>query len=132
MSTTSRKTVHHLRCRPCLQGDEWEEKWGEWWASLGRANKWADKWGKDGGSVWHEKWGEDYDGEGGCIKYTDKVRQGLSGCLSVPCSAQTSRMMVIVGWRMEQQMMAHLGKQHTDRCQLQGWAQARVPSILMK
>ena len=62
--------------RTCLQGDEWEEKWGEWWASLGRANKWADKWGKDGGSVWHEKWGEDYDGEGGCIKYTDRVRQG--------------------------------------------------------
>ena len=69
--------------RPCLQGDEWEEKWGEWWASLGRANKWADKWGKDGGSVWHEKWGEDYDGEGGCIKYTDRVRHGLCGGLGM-------------------------------------------------
>ena len=33
--------------------------------------------------MWHEKWGEDYDGEGGCIKYTDKVRQGLSGYLSM-------------------------------------------------
>ena len=32
-----------------MQGDEWEEKWGEWWASMGRANKWAkdfrvDRW----------------------------------------------------------------------------------------
>ena len=56
-----------------MQGDEWEEKWGEWWASLGRANKWAEKWAKDGTNVWHEKWGEEYDGEGGCVKYTDKV-----------------------------------------------------------
>jgi hypothetical protein len=27
--------------------------------------------------VWHERWGEDYDGQGGCVKYTDKVREGL-------------------------------------------------------
>lgn len=61
-----------------LQGDEWEEKWGEWWASLGRANKWADKWAKDGNNVWHEKWGEEYDGEGGCVKFTDKVTQAVT------------------------------------------------------
>ena len=40
---------------------------------MGRANKWADKWAKDGTNVWHEKWGEEYDGEGGCVKFTDKV-----------------------------------------------------------
>lgn len=60
-------------CGRVVQGDEWEEKWGEWWASLGRANKWAEKWAKDGTNVWHEKWGEEYDGQGGCVKYTDKV-----------------------------------------------------------
>ena len=92
MSTNPRK-LSTSSPRPCLQGDEWEEKWGEWWASLGRANKWADKWGKDGGSVWHEKWGEDYDGEGGCIKYTDKVRPGLCASLSMPvlCAIQQDR-----------------------------------------
>ena len=42
---------------------------------MGRANKWADKWAKDGNNVWHEKWGEEYDGEGGCVKFTDKVKQ---------------------------------------------------------
>lgn len=55
------------------QGDEWEEKWGEHYAAGGEANKYADKWGKDGPNVWHERWGEDYDGRGGCTKYTDKV-----------------------------------------------------------
>ena len=40
---------------------------------MGRANKWAEKWAKDGTNVWHEKWGEEYDGEGGCVKFTDKV-----------------------------------------------------------
>ena len=40
---------------------------------MGRANKWANKWAKDGTNVWHEKWGEEYDGEGGCVKFTDKV-----------------------------------------------------------
>jgi hypothetical protein len=57
----------------CQQGDEWEEKWGEHYAASGEANKYADKWGKDGPNVWHERWGEDYDGRGGCTKYTDKV-----------------------------------------------------------
>ena len=57
-----------------LQGDEWEERWGEHYCSGGRANKYADKWGKDGPNVWHERWGEDYDGAGGCTKYTDKAR----------------------------------------------------------
>lgn len=69
------------RCTECLshfktfapQGDEWEEKWGEHYAAGGEANKYADKWGKDGPNVWHERWGEDYDGRGGCTKYTDKV-----------------------------------------------------------
>ena len=56
-----------------LQGDEWEEKWGEQYWNLGRANKYADKWGREGTNVWHERWGEDYDGSGGCFKYTDKV-----------------------------------------------------------
>ena len=57
-----------------LQGDEWEEKWGEHYWSKGKAQKWADKWGKDGGNVWHEKWGEDYPpGSDACLKYTDRV-----------------------------------------------------------
>ncbi len=56
------------------QGDEWEEKWGEHYWSMGKANKYADKWGKEGINVWHERWGEDYDGVGGCTKWTDKVR----------------------------------------------------------
>ena len=56
------------------QGDEWEEKWGERYGSAGWANKYADKWAKDGPNVWHERWGEDYDGTGGCVKYTDKAR----------------------------------------------------------
>ncbi len=56
-----------------MQGEEWEERWGEQYWSLGRANKFADKWGKEGNNVWHERWGEDYDGDGGCVKYTDKV-----------------------------------------------------------
>ncbi len=58
-----------------MQGEEWEERWGEQYWSLGRANKYADKWGKEGNNVWHERWGEDYDGDGGCVKYTDKARQ---------------------------------------------------------
>ena len=45
---------------------------------MGRANKWADKWAKDGNNVWHEKWGEEYDGEGGCVKFTDKVEQPVT------------------------------------------------------
>lgn len=46
------------------QGNEWEEKWGERYWSAGRADKWADKWAREGGDVWHEKWGENYDGAG--------------------------------------------------------------------
>ena len=49
----------------CLQGNEWEEKWGEKYWSAGRAEKWADKWGREAGDIWHEKWGESYDGAGG-------------------------------------------------------------------
>lgn len=63
-----------------MQGEEWEERWGEQYWSLGRANKFADKWGKEGNNVWHERWGEDYDGDGGCVKYTDKARP-----LNLPC-----------------------------------------------
>jgi len=66
------------------QGDEWEEKWGEHYAAGGEANKYADKWGKDGPNVWHERWGEDYDGRGGCTKYTDKV--GKNNFQSIPLS----------------------------------------------
>ncbi len=62
-----------LESWPSNQGDEWEEKWGEQYWNLGRANKYADKWGREGTNVWHERWGEDYDGSGGCFKYTDKV-----------------------------------------------------------
>ena len=40
---------------------------------MGKAHKYADKWGKEGVNVWHERWGEDYDGVGGCTKWTDKV-----------------------------------------------------------
>lgn len=65
---------------------------------MGRANKWADKWAKDGTNVWHEKWGEEYDGEGGCVKFTDKVddHASLHACMFVPvhvgvfCVYQTS------------------------------------------
>ena len=62
------------------QGDEWEEKWGERYGSAGWANKYADKWAKDGPNVWHERWGEDYDGGGGCVKYTDKARRTYTEC----------------------------------------------------
>eukprot|EP00884_Botryococcus_braunii_P009595 jgi/Botrbrau1/18637/Bobra.0367s0073.1 len=60
-----------------VSGDEWEEKWGEKYWSMGRANKYADKWGKEGINVWHERWGEDYDGAGGCVKWTDKWAERL-------------------------------------------------------
>lgn len=63
-----------------MQGEEWEEKWGERYWSMGKANKYADKWGKEGANVWHERWGEDYDGSGGCVKYTDKVQSPLQTC----------------------------------------------------
>lgn len=56
-----------------MQGEEWEEKWGEQYEPSGHANKWADKWAKKGPEIWHEKWGEDYNGQGSCMKYTDKV-----------------------------------------------------------
>ena len=51
---------------------EWEEKWGESYLSGGKAEKYADKWAREGTDTWHEKWGENYDGEGGCVKYTDR------------------------------------------------------------
>jgi hypothetical protein len=54
------------------RGSEWEEKWGELYLAGGKADKYADKWGREGLDVWHEKWGENYDGKGGCVKYTDK------------------------------------------------------------
>jgi len=47
---------------PVSQGDEWEEKWGEYYHSSGHIAKSADKWGKSGANVWHERWGEQYDG----------------------------------------------------------------------
>ncbi|EIE19758.1 hypothetical protein COCSUDRAFT_19282 [Coccomyxa subellipsoidea C-169] len=53
---------------------EWEERWGEQYWSLGRANKYADKWGKEGNNVWHERWGEDYDGDGGC--WAERLLEG--------------------------------------------------------
>jgi len=59
------------------KNDSWEEKWGEHYTANGAANKYADKWGKDGPNVWHERWGEDYDGSGGCVKYTDKWAERL-------------------------------------------------------
>jgi hypothetical protein len=34
-----------------LQGDEWEEKWGEHYHVSGKVAKFADKWGKTGESV---------------------------------------------------------------------------------
>ena len=71
---TPSSCVPHCKC----QGDEWEEKWGERYGSAGWANKYADKWAKDGPNVWHERWGEDYDGSGGCVKYTDKARRSQS------------------------------------------------------
>lgn len=32
-------------------GEEWEEKWGEFYSGSGAVNKWADKWGKRGSDV---------------------------------------------------------------------------------
>lgn len=61
-----------------LQSDSWEEKWEEHYTASGAANKYADKWGKDGPNVWHERWGEDYNGGGGCVKYTDKVDPNIN------------------------------------------------------
>ena len=71
---------HSFSILVIIQGDEWEEKWGEQYWNLGRANKYADKWGREGTNVWHERWGEDYDGSGGCFKYTDKVPALLKTC----------------------------------------------------
>jgi hypothetical protein len=31
-----------------VQGDEWEEKWGEHYHNSGKVAKYADKWGKAG------------------------------------------------------------------------------------
>ena len=62
-----------MESQNCIQGEEWEERWSEDYWSMGKARKWADKWGREGPNVWHERWGEDYDGGGGCVKYTDKV-----------------------------------------------------------
>ncbi len=62
------------------QGDEWEEKWSEYYHSAGHVSKWADKWGKQGPNVWHERWGEDYDPSNGgdaCVKWTDKWAERL-------------------------------------------------------
>ena len=59
-----------------MQGDQWEEQWGESYRRRGQAAKYADKWAQEGGQLWHERWGEDYDGEEGCVKWTDKVCSG--------------------------------------------------------
>ena len=32
-------------------GEQWEEKWGEFYAATGNINKWAEKWGKRGADV---------------------------------------------------------------------------------
>lgn len=80
----------------CPQNDSWEEKWGEHYTANGAANKYADKWGKDGPNVWHERWGEDYDGGGGCVKYTDKVNLALplpSACTCCIAAFQASYVM---------------------------------------
>jgi hypothetical protein len=60
-----------------LQGDEWEEKWGEHYHAGGKVAKFADKWGKTGPNVWHERWGEDYDTGVACVKWTDKWAERL-------------------------------------------------------
>jgi hypothetical protein len=61
-----------------LQGDEWDEKWGEHYHASGKVAKFADKWGKTGPNVWHERWGEDYDSGGdACVKWTDKWAERL-------------------------------------------------------
>jgi hypothetical protein len=67
----------HLPLKPRPQGDEWEEKWGEYYHAGGKVDKWADKWGKQGPNVWHERWGEDYDGAGAVVKWTDKWAERL-------------------------------------------------------
>ena len=74
-----------------MQGDEWEEKWGEHYLSKGKAKKWADKWGKEGGNIWHERWGEDYPESDSCVKYTDKVSLNSSvGAFLISLATVTS------------------------------------------
>jgi hypothetical protein len=82
---TRRRRCHRSSAEPpaaypkpqTCQGDEWEEKWGEYYHAAGRVDKWADKWGKQGPNVWHERWGEDYDGAGAVVKWTDKWAEHL-------------------------------------------------------
>lgn len=58
---------------------EWEERWHEKYWSLGKTEKSADKWGRQGDHIWHERWGESYDGAGGCLKWTDRWAEANSG-----------------------------------------------------
>jgi hypothetical protein len=41
----------HKWAKDELKGDQWEEKWGEFYAATGNINKWAEKWGKSGADV---------------------------------------------------------------------------------
>lgn len=70
------RTAHKV-ANDVTNGNQWEEKWGEEYSRGGWANKYADKWAREGRDVWHEKWGEEYDGQGGCVKYTDKWAEKL-------------------------------------------------------
>ena len=62
----------------CVQGNEWEEKWGEQYWSGGKVDKWANKWAREGGDIWHEKWGEMYDGHGEASQ-ARQAQRGLPG-----------------------------------------------------
>lgn len=73
------------------QGNEWEEKWGERYFSGGRAEKWADKWGREGADVWHEKWGESYDGAGAIQGPGEGSAALLHPCVCVFGARETGR-----------------------------------------
>jgi hypothetical protein len=92
-----RARTEHLTSCSNLQAQEWEEKWGEQYWSMGRAKKYANKWGKEGINVWHERWGEDYDGEGGCFKYTDKASDSLSSQSVETCLLSCAHRIVFKG-----------------------------------
>lgn len=96
---------HSLFILVIMQGDEWEEKWGEQYWNLGRANKYADKWGREGTNVWHERWGEDYDGSGGCFKYTDKVPASLNSCFDDEARVPDSQGAIFLPFMRQKQVL---------------------------
>lgn len=64
-----------------VQGDEWEEKWGEHYHDSGKVAKYADKWGKAGA---HIDWGEGASLDGtGAFSQVDICLRAASHCSSM-------------------------------------------------